>query len=147
MDGPNPAVVLGPTGEHSLAATVFGLLHRGALLRPGLAVELRGCVVITFADGPHADVRVACGPDGIVVGDDALADPAPAHRVADLEIHAGLHDFIVVLSAPLARGLPKPTDRRGRAALARIADGRVDFIGSLGLARRLMRLMSVAPEP
>lgn len=135
-------VTLGPTGERSLAATVYGLLDRGARLRPDVAAELDGAVAITFADGGHADVRVDCGDGAIVVSDAAQVDgPAP-----DLEIHATLHDFVVLLGAPLARGVPKPTDRRGRAALARIADGRVDFIGSIGLARRFMRLMSVAPE-
>ena len=132
---------LGPTGERSLAATVYGLLDRGARLRPEIAAELEGCIVITFTDGGHADVRIDCDGGAIVVGDAALAP----EREADLEIRATLHDFVVLLGAPLARGFPKPTDRRGRAALARIADGRVDFIGSVALARRFMRLMSVAP--
>jgi hypothetical protein len=137
-----PTVTLGATGERSLAATVYGLLDRGARLRPDVAAELHGCVLITFSDGGHADVRVTGDGERIEVADHALSPP----READVEIHASLHDFVVLVGAPLARGLPKPTDRRGRAALARIADGRVDFIGSIGLARRFMRLMSVAPE-
>jgi hypothetical protein len=134
-------VTLGPTGDRSLAATVYGLIDRGARLRPDVAGAVEGCVVLTFADGGHADVRVDFGAGSIVVSDAALADP----RDADLEIHASLHDFVVLVGAPLTRGFPRPTDRRGRAALARIADGRVDFIGSIALARRFMRLMSVAP--
>jgi hypothetical protein len=132
---------MGPTGDRSVAATVFGLIDRGVRLRPDLAGELAGTVLLTFSDG-HADVRVNFAAGAIVVGDAALMpDGAP-----DLEIHASLHDFVVLVGAPLARGFPKPTDRQGRAALARIADGRVDFIGSVGLGRRVMRLMSVAPE-
>ena len=50
------------------------------------------------------------------------------------------------MSAPLAGGVPKPTSKAGRAALARIADGRVDFTGKLGLGRRLLQLMSVHPS-
>jgi hypothetical protein len=146
MDTLTTFVELGRTGERSLAATVFGLLDRGARLRPALAAELQGCVLVTFAGGEHADVRVSCAGGRIQVADDALAEPPPPARRADLEIHASLHDFVVLVGAPLSRGFPRPTDRQGRAALARIADGRVDFIGSIGLARRFMRLMSVAPE-
>ena len=135
-------MTLGPTGERSLAATVYGLLDRGARLRPDIAAQLDGCVVVTFSDGGHADVRIDCHDGRIAVCDAALAGGGEP----DLEIRASLHDFVVLLGAPLTRGFPKPTDRRGRAALARIADGRVDFIGSIALARRFMRVMSVAPE-
>jgi hypothetical protein len=135
-------VTLGPVGTRSLTPTVYGLLDRGARLRPDLAAEVRGRVRITFADD-HADVRVVLTGTEIVVADHDLAASDDA---VDLEIRAGLHDLVVLMAAPLAKGLPKPTNRQGRAALGRLADGRVDFVGSLGLARRFLRLMSVAPE-
>lgn len=133
-----PAVVLGETGTHSVAATVYGLLDRGCRLRPELAGQLRGRIRLCFAED-YADVVLDGSGEVIVVGDD------PGGPV-DAELHASLPDFVTVISAPLARGVPRPTDRRGRAALARLADGRVDFTGSFRLARLLLRLMSVAPE-
>ena len=49
----------------------------------------------------------------------------------------------MLVSAPLAAGLPNPADPRGRAALARLADGRVGLTGSLGLARHLLRVVKI----
>lgn len=134
-----PRVVLGETGTHSVAATVYGLADRGARLRPDVAAALSGRIRLRFAEG-YADVVLDCSPASIVVGDDAGGE-------VDAQIEAALPDFVVLVSAPLARGVPKPTDRRGRAALARLADGRVDFTGSLKLSRTLLRLLSVAPMP
>jgi hypothetical protein len=62
---------------------------------------------------------------------------------ADLEIRAALPDLVVLVSAPLAAGIPTPTDARGRAALARLADGRVQLRGSVVLGRRLLRLLQI----
>ena len=45
------------------------------------------------------------------------------------------------------RGLPKPTTRLGRSAIARLADGRVDFDGPLSLGRSLLRLLAIDPVP
>jgi hypothetical protein len=61
-------------------------------------------------------------------------------------VQAALTDFVLCVSAPLAKGVPKPTSRAGRAALARMADGRVDFAGKVGLGRKLLQLMSVHPS-
>ena len=133
-----PSVELGRVGDHSIAATVYGLIDRGVQLRPDAAAEMLGTVRMTFAEG-YAPVRVDFGGDTIRVADDDGAD-------ADLEVQAALPDFVLCVSAPLAGGVPKPTSKAGRAALARMADGRVDFSGSLGLGRRLLSLMSVAPE-
>lgn len=133
-----PSVELGNVGDRSVAATVYGLVDRGVNLRPGLAAEMEGSVRITFAEG-YTPVRVTFGPGAIRVGDD---EGGPA----DLEVQAALTDFVLCVSAPLAAGVPKPTSRAGRAALARMADGRVDFSGSLGLGRKLLALMSVVPD-
>jgi hypothetical protein len=131
-------VELGKVGEGSVAATVFGLVERGAGLRPDVAAAMRGSVRITFSEG-YVPVRLTFGADGITVADDTGGE-------ADLDLKAALPDFVLWISAPLARGVPKPTARAGRAALARLADGRVDFSGRIGLARRLVALMSVHPS-
>lgn len=133
-----PSVELGRVGDRSIAATVYGLIDRGVRLRPEVADEMLGAVRMTFAEG-YAPVRVEFGAHTIRVADDDGRD-------ADLEVQAALPDLVLCVSAPLAGGVPKPTSRAGRAALARMADGRVDFSGSLGLGRKLMSLMSVAPE-
>jgi hypothetical protein len=46
-------------------------------------------------------------------------------------------------TAPLVGGVPKPTNRRGRAALASVAARRVRIEGSPMLARRVMKLLEV----
>ena len=133
-----PDVVLGPVGDRSVAATVYGLLDRGVGLRPELAGEMEGRVRMTFTEG-FAAVRVDFRRERILVADDDGG-------VVALEVKAALTDFVLCISAPLTRGVPKPTSKLGRAALARMADGRVAFTGSLGLGRKLMRLLSVHPS-
>ncbi len=131
-------VELREVGDRSVAATVYGLLDRGVNLRPGLARAMVGTVRITFAEG-YAPVLIRFAGERIEIGDDAGGP-------VDLEVQAALTDFVLCVSAPLAGGVPKPTSRTGRAALARIADGRVDFTGRVGLGRRLLALMSVHPS-
>lgn len=121
-----------------MAATVYGLLDRGVTLRPEVARETVGTVRITLAEG-YAPVLIRFGGELIEVGDDAGGP-------VDLEVQAALPDLVLCVSAPLTGGVPKPTTKAGRAALARIADGRVDFSGKLGLGRRLLQLMSVHPS-
>ena len=130
-----PAMTLGTVGARSVAATVLGLVERGAHLRPRLAGGLDGDVRVVFAED-FADVRIACRPGRIEV----LDCPGEA---ADLEVRASLPDLVVLVSAPLAAGVPNPADPRGRAALARLADGRVGLTGSLGLGRRLLRVLAI----
>ena len=131
-------VELREVGDRSVAATVYGLLDRGVQLRPELARGMSGSVRITFAEG-YAPVLIRFGGERIEIGDDAGGS-------VDLEVQAALTDFVLCVSAPLTGGVPKPTSKAGRAALARIADGRVDFTGKLGLGRRLLQLMSVHPS-
>jgi hypothetical protein len=130
-------VELSAVGDRSVAATVYGLVDRGVTLRPELAAEMEGSVRITFAEG-YAPVRIRFG-ERIEVGDDAGGE-------VDLEVQAALTDFVLCVSAPLAKGVPNPTSKAGRAALARMADGRVDFAGRVGLGRKLLQLMSVHPS-
>ena len=133
-----PHVELREVGDNSVAATVYGLLDRGVGLRPDVAAETVGSVRITFAEG-FAPVLIRFGGDIIEVGDDAGGE-------VDLDVTAALPDLVLCVSAPLTSGVPKPTSKVGRAALARMADGRVDFSGKLTLGRRLLQLMSVHPS-
>ena len=60
-----------------------------------------------------------------------------------LELGGRLSDISALIAAPLAAGLPNPATRAGRRAIVRLADGRVQFDGPLGLARDLLRLLAV----
>jgi hypothetical protein len=62
---------------------------------------------------------------------------------SDLVIEGSLPDVVQLATAPLVGGLPKPTDKRGRAALASVAARRVRIEGSPMLARRVMKLLEV----
>jgi hypothetical protein len=136
--GPAPEVRLGEFADDSIAASVYVLVRHGVLLRPGLASDLRGTVLLRFVDD-YSPVRIEFGGHEIHVADAREAED----RAHDLEIVGRLGDVTALIAAPRAGGLPKPTSPRGRAALARLADGRVDFIGTLGLARKVLLLLAV----
>lgn len=133
-----PFVLLGELADESIAASVYVLVRHGVLMRPDLAVELRGSVLLRFLDD-YAPVRIDFRGDEIHVEDARHAED----RAHDLEIVGRLGDVNALMASPLAGGLPKPTSQRGRAALARLADGRVDFIGALGLARKVLMLLAI----
>ena len=99
---------------------------------------MSGSIRITFAEG-YTPVRLTFAGDRISVADDT-GEPA------DLDVQAALPDFVLCVSAPLTGGVPRPTSKAGRAALARMADGRVDFSGRIKLGRKLLQLMSVHPS-
>jgi hypothetical protein len=123
-----------------VAAAVFAFVERGAILRPQHARELRGSVLLRFgADFPAVEIDLR--GDEIVVGD-ARADD----RARDLVVEAAFHDFVALVASPLTGGLPRPTSAIGRAALGRLADGRIEFEGPLRLARGLLRLLSALPD-
>ena len=126
------------SGDQSVAATVYGLLDRGVSIRPDVAAETLGTVRITFAEG-YAPVLIRFGGDLIEVGDDAGARSTSRCR----------RRYPTSSSSSPRRwraGSRSRPARLGRAALARIADGRVDFSGKLGLGRKLLQLMSVHPS-
>jgi hypothetical protein len=133
-------VRLRSTRGASIAAVIYALVERGALLRPALAAELRGSVLVRLGD-PYKPVRVDLCGDEIEVSDCDDVD-----RAHDLVIDGALADVIALIASPLAGGLPKPTTVMGRAALGRLADGRVEFSGPLHLARGLLKLLSAMPE-
>jgi len=117
---------------------MFGLIEHGAQRRPGEARSLRGRIELRFTED-YAPIRIDFEPGGILVedaGDDEDWSP-------DVVIRGSLPDVVQVASAPLAGGIPKLTDRRGRAALARVAGRRVRIEGSTRLARRLLQLLQL----
>jgi len=61
----------------------------------------------------------------------------------ELVISGALPDIVQLTTAPLFAGVPKPTNARGRAALAGMAGGKVKIEGSAGLARRLLTLLEI----
>jgi hypothetical protein len=117
---------------------MFGLIERGAAKRPKIAKSLRGSVEIRFKED-FAHVRVHFAPSGVTVADaheDEKFSP-------DLVIQGSLPDIVQLASAPLFGGLPRPTNARGRAALARVAGGKVKIEGSPLLARRVLKLLEI----
>jgi len=123
-----------------MSPVIYALVERGVLLRPALAVELRGSILMRLGD-PYKPVRVELCEGEIEVGD--CEDDDRAH---DLVIDGALHDFIALIGSPLTGGLPRPTTAMGRAAFARLVDGRVQLSGPRNLARGLLRLLSAMPE-
>ena len=136
MTGP-PRVKLGHQAPNGIAAGLVALVERGATKRPRIARELRGRVEIRFAE-EYAPVRVHFDDDQVLV-----EDGNGKRWSSDLVIEGSLPDVIQLATAPLVGGLPKPTHRRGRAALATVAARRVRIDGSPLLARRVMKLLEV----
>ena len=114
LTGP-PAVKLGHQAPNGVAAGLLALVERGATRRPRVARELRGRVEIRFAED-YAPVRVHFDDSAVLV-----EDGNGGRWSSDLVIEGSLPDVIQLATAPLVGGLPKPTDRRGRAALANVA--------------------------
>ena len=83
------SVQLGQTLDRSVAATVYGLVDRGVLLRPHLAARLEGSVRLVFVEN-YAPVRIVFGRTSILVADDAAGFNAhEALRAATLAAARG----------------------------------------------------------
>jgi hypothetical protein len=136
VSGP-PQVKLGHQARNGIAAGLLALVERGAAKRPRVARELRGRVEIRFAED-YAPVRLDFGDDHVLV-----ADGNGRRWSSDLVIEGSLPDVVQLATAPLVGGMPRPTDKRGRAALANVAARRVRIEGNALLARRVMKLLEV----
>jgi hypothetical protein len=132
-------VKLGHVAANGIAPSLYGLIERGAARRPRIARGLSGTVEIRFKED-FAPVRVAFDGRSVLVED---RDGETKGSRPDLVIQGSLPDIVQLAAAPLVGGLPKPTDRRGRAALVRVANRRVKIEGSPLLARRLLRLLEI----
>lgn len=124
-------VHLGQIGDASIAATVYAIVDRAVHHRPEVVAELEGTTVKMRLGDSYWPVRIRFGEDRVEVADD---DGGPA----DLVVEGTLPDLQTLLTAPLLKGVP-----RSKAALARLADGRVRLDGPVAVGRRLLRLLAL----
>ena len=122
-----------------MAPSIFGLVERGIAREPELVEGMRGRVVFRFAE-EFSPLRISFRPRSVVVEDGDLRKP-------DLVIAGRLPDIVHFATVPTLKGplhgVPDPRRPRGRAALGRLARGRVKLEGDGALARRLLRLLAV----
>jgi hypothetical protein len=125
--------------EDGVAPSIFGLIERGIARDPELAAGMRGRVVFRFEED-FSPLRIRFGPRVVVVEDGDMRTP-------DLAISGRLPDIVHFATVPTLggrlSGVPNPTDSRGRAALGRLASGRVRIDGKGALARQVLRLLAV----
>jgi hypothetical protein len=131
-------VRLGHVAPNGISPSMFGLIEHGAQRRPEAARSLAGCIELRFTED-FAPIRVTFESDGILV-EDGTEDEAWS---PDVVISGSLPEVVQLASAPQMGGIPKLTDRRGRAALASVAGRRVRIEGSTKLARRLLQLLQL----
>jgi hypothetical protein len=138
-NGRVPAVRLGRMVEDGVAPSIFGLIERGIARDPQLAAQMRGRVVLRFAE-EFSPVRIHFKPRSVVVEDGDSRKP-------NLVISGRLPDIVHFATVPTLtgrlHGVPDPRQPRGRRALKRIASGRVRVEGDRVLGRRLLRLLAV----
>lgn len=132
---PPPTVRLGATTENGIAASIYALVDRGISRRPALAGELHGEIELRFEED-LAPVRLAFDDGEVTVEDGPCDQP-------DLVVSGRLPHVVALTTAPLVGGLPNPISRRGRVALARVADRRVRISGDRALGRKLLRLLEL----
>jgi hypothetical protein len=134
-----PEVRLGQTVSNGIAPSMFALIDRGVGRRPDLARELYGKVVIRFRE-EISPVRINFKRRSIQIEDGDLRKP-------DLVVTGSLPHVVQLTITPMSYGLiPNLRRAHGRAALLRVATGRVRMRGDLGLARKMLEMMAV-PEP
>ncbi len=125
--------------EHGVAPSIFGLIERGIAREPRLLEEMRGRVVFRFEE-EFSPLRITFRPRSVVVEDGDSRKP-------DLVITGRLPDIVHFATVPTLRGrlhgVPDPRRPKGRAALGRLASGRIQVEGDRVLARRLLRLLAV----
>ena len=130
-----PALRLGRTLRGGIAPSIYGLVERGVLKRPGRATAVLGKVQLRFGDD-FPPVAMVFEADQITVEDGALDRP-------NLTVTAGLADLVLLTTAPLRMGMPSPVNARGRAVLQKMARGEIRLSGDLGLARAMLELMRI----
>jgi hypothetical protein len=130
-----PQVRLGVLQEGGLAPAIMAIVERGVRRRPALAGGLHAEIQLEFEEG-HPPVRLVFGERLVLVEDGPGVAP-------DLRVEGTLPDLISLMVTPLLGGLPNPINARGRAALGKVAVGRLRIEGRVGLMRQLIRVIRV----
>jgi hypothetical protein len=134
-----PAIRLGRTLRGGIAPSIYALVERGVLMRPGQAAAVHGRVQLRFRD-VHPPVAMVFDGGQIEVYDGEVDR-------ANLTVTAGLADVVLLTTAPLRMGMPSPVNARGRAVLQKMARGEIRLRGDLTLARAMLELMRIdVPE-
>ena len=128
-------VELGKLLDGGLAPAIFAIVDRGVRGRPHLAADIRAQVELDLGS-TYPPVRVLFGNPVVLVEDGPAKAPG-------LRISGELPDLVSLMVAPLIGGVPNPIDRRGRAALQMVAQGRIRIEGKLALLRRFLGVIGV----
>jgi hypothetical protein len=134
MPATPPNVALGELVDGGLAPAILAIVDRGVRRKPRLASGLDAEVELVMVG--HPPVRISFGELLVRVEDGASSEP-------DLRVSGALADLVALMVAPLVGGVPNPIDRRGRAAIGMVANGRIRVEGRLALLRRFIELISV----
>jgi len=134
MPATPPNVALGELVDGGLAPAIMAIVDRGVRRKPQLASGLDAEVELVMSG--HPPVLISFGEPLVRVADGAASRP-------DLRISGALPDLVALMVAPLVGGVPNPIDRRGRAAIGMVANGRIRVEGRLALLRRFLELISV----
>ena len=126
---------LGVVADDGIAASIYGLVERGIQRRPAVARQIHGEIELRFEE-ELSPVRLRFDPETVTVEDGPARQP-------DLVISGRLPHVVALTTAPLVGGVPNPVNRRGRTALARVANRRVRVVGSRALGRKLLRLLAL----
>lgn len=130
-----PQVRLGALVEGGVAPGIMAIIERGVRRRPSLASGLHAEIELNLDEG-YPPVRIVFGDRVVVVEDGPAVAP-------DIRVEGSLPDLISLMVTPLWGGLPNPINARGRAALGKVALGRVRIEGRLGLMRRLISVIRI----
>ncbi len=127
---------LGEHGDGGLAPALTAIVERAVRRRPDRANRLELQLEVKVI-GPYPPTRVIFSRGHVLVEDGPATAPA-------LRIEGALTDLVSLLSTPVAMGgLPNPITPRGRAALSKVATGRVRFSGPLALRRDVLALLRI----
>jgi hypothetical protein len=126
---------LGAVADDGIAASIYALVDRGMQRRPAVARQIHGEIELRFEED-LSPVRLVFDLEAVTVEDGPARQP-------DLVISGRLPHVVALATAPLVGGVPNPVNRRGRAALARVANRRVRVVGNRALGRRLLRLLAL----
>jgi hypothetical protein len=130
-----PQVRLGTIAEGGLAPAILAIVERGVRRRPALANALVAEIELAM-DEEYPPVRIVFGERLVLVEDGPGVAP-------DIRVEGSLPDLISLMVTPLVGGVPNPIDARGRAALGKVALGRVRVEGRISVMRRLLGVIRV----